>query len=74
MLNNKHVLMALPQQGTETKTSSEIHAIRSVHVLMALPQQGTETVFPTSLEAEIILVLMALPQQGTETSLDSCYT
>ena len=37
------VLMALPQQGTETSKDVSLHYFFFVTVLMALPQQGTET-------------------------------
>ena len=37
-----HVLMALPQQGTETRRILFFHFCFDL-VLMALPQQGTET-------------------------------
>ena len=61
------VLMALPQQGTETAGFAYGQA-DPTEVLMALPQQGTETIDAGCGDSDYIVVLMALPQQGTETS------
>ena len=41
--HEEEVLMALPQQGTETFSLASSAAPFNAHVLMALPQQGTET-------------------------------
>ena len=60
-----YVLMALPQQGTETSPSG--FTIFTSFVLMALPQQGTETMSKMNALFFPLKVLMALPQQGTET-------